>query len=82
MVAIDSILVKKPPEIPPEEYLKIFHSCNLFVTVEPCIMCAYALRQLGVEKVYYGCGNDRFGGNGTVLSLHSEYDLFFIVLMK
>ena len=41
--------------------------CELFVTVEPCIMCASALQQLGVRRVVFGCRNDRFGGCGTVL---------------
>lgn len=45
---------------------------DLYVTVEPCIMCASALRQYGIRTVYYGCGNDRFGGNGSVLSIHSD----------
>ena len=40
-------------------------------------MCASALRQYGIRTVYYGCGNDRFGGNGSVLSIHSEYDFFY-----
>ena len=44
----------------------------LYVTVEPCIMCAAAMRQVGIEKVIYGCGNDRFGGTGGVQSIHSE----------
>ncbi|CAK7900689.1 tRNA-specific adenosine deaminase subunit Tad2p [[Candida] anglica] len=43
---------------------------TLYVTVEPCIMCASALKQVGISTVVYGCGNDRFGGNGTVLSIH------------
>lgn len=40
-------------------------------------MCASALRQLGVPVCYYGCGNDRFGGCGSVLSVHKgpPYDL-------
>lgn len=46
--------------------------CTLYVTVEPCIMCASALRQLGVSSVVYGCGNDKFGGCGSVLSIHSD----------
>jgi len=46
---------------------------NWYVTVEPCIMCAAALRQLGIRRVYFGCGNDRFGGNGTVLALNSDH---------
>lgn len=44
----------------------------LYVTVEPCIMCASAMRQVGIEKVIYGCANDRFGGCGGVQSIHSE----------
>ncbi|CCK70927.1 tRNA(adenine34) deaminase KNAG_0F02630 [Huiozyma naganishii CBS 8797] len=48
-----------------------FSDLCVYVTVEPCVMCASALRQIGVSKVYFGCANDRFGGNGTVLSLNS-----------
>lgn len=52
-----------------------FSKLTLYVTVEPCIMCALFLRQLGIRKVYYGCGNDRFGGNGTVLRINSDRQL-------
>ncbi|RWS11402.1 initiation factor 4E-like protein [Dinothrombium tinctorium] len=44
----------------------------VFVTVEPCIMCARALRMLGVKKIYFGCANERFGGCGSVLSVHND----------
>ncbi|KAK4271003.1 hypothetical protein QN277_019762 [Acacia crassicarpa] len=47
-----------------------FSSCSLFVTCEPCIMCASALSILGIKEVYYGCANDKFGGCGSILSLH------------
>lgn len=43
----------------------------LYVTVEPCIMCAAALRLLSIPVVVYGCGNDRFGGCGSVLDVCS-----------
>lgn len=33
-------------------------------------MCASALRQLAIKEVYYGCGNDRFGGCGSVLGVN------------
>jgi tRNA-specific adenosine deaminase 2 len=49
-----------------------FQDTDLYVTVEPCIMCASALRQYGIRAVYYGCGNDRFGGTGSVLAIHSD----------
>lgn len=43
---------------------------ELFVTVEPCIMCAAALAKLRVKRVCFGCHNERFGGCGSVMALH------------
>ena len=33
-------------------------------------MCAYALNLSGIKHVVFGCENDKFGGNGSILSLH------------
>jgi len=62
-IAIDHILSSSAygPEILKE--------CDLYVTIEPCIMCASLLRQIGVRKVYFGGGNERFGGTGGVLNV-------------
>ncbi|KAL4074859.1 cytidine deaminase-like protein, partial [Scleroderma yunnanense] len=46
----------------------------LYVTVEPCIMCASALRQLGIKEVFYGCENDKFGGCGSVLGVNESLE--------
>ncbi len=46
---------------------------TLYVTVEPCIMCASALRQLGIKEVFYGCENERFGGCRGVISVNNGY---------
>ncbi|CAO3695763.1 unnamed protein product [Rhizopus stolonifer] len=35
-------------------------------------MCASALRQIGICHVYFGCGNGKFGGNGSVFNIHSD----------
>lgn len=43
--------------------------CSLYVTLEPCIMCAAVLRQRGVQRVVYGASNDRFGGCGSVFNV-------------
>lgn len=50
---------------------------TLYVTVEPCLMCSSALRQVGIKKVYYGCANDRFGGCGGVLAIHNNPKLIY-----
>lgn len=64
LVAINNILQRHP--------VSIFAETDLYVTVEPCIMCAAALRQLRIRAVYYGCANDRFGGTTGVLSVNAE----------
>lgn len=68
MVAIDQIL----EEHGRERALELLRSTDLYVTVEPCIMCAGALSLLGLRKSYYGCPNDKFGGCGSVLQVHAR----------
>eukprot|EP01083_Nonionella_stella_P115497 342532_1 len=51
--------------------------CCLYVTVEPCVMCASALKIFNIGAVFYGCCNHRFGGNGSVYSLNGAHVLGF-----
>ncbi|CAL1536170.1 unnamed protein product [Lymnaea stagnalis] len=48
---------------------EIFKFSTLYVTVEPCVMCAAALRQVEIPVVVYGCANERFGGCGSILDV-------------
>lgn len=48
----------------------VISECTLYVTVEPCVMCASLLRQLRIKKVYFGAVNDKFGGTGGVFRIH------------
>jgi tRNA(Arg) A34 adenosine deaminase TadA len=50
----------------------VITECTLYVTVEPCVMCASLLRQLGIKKVYFGAVNDKFGGTGGVFRIHKN----------
>ena len=50
-------------------FSKVCRDSVLFVTVEPCIMCASALDLLGLCTVVYGCSNYHFGGCGSLLEL-------------
>lgn len=69
-VAIDDLLSRRDKNRVPLHSPEILSECDLYVTVEPCIMCASLLRQLGVRKVYFGAGNEKFGGTGGVLNIH------------
>jgi tRNA(Arg) A34 adenosine deaminase TadA len=51
---------------------EVMKRCTVYVTCEPCIMCAAALAQVGLKRVVFGCRNDRFGGCGSILSLHQR----------
>ncbi|CAH0475393.1 unnamed protein product [Peronospora belbahrii] len=51
---------------------EVLAECSLYVTCEPCIMCAGALAHVFIKRVYYGCHNDRFGGCSSVLNLYER----------
>jgi len=64
MLCINEVLKKQNANYDAE---KVFEDAVLYVTVEPCIMCGYALNLMKIKKVYFGCWNDRFGGNGSII---------------
>jgi tRNA-specific adenosine deaminase 2 len=55
-----------------EQPANVFEESTLYVSCEPCIMCAAAIAKLKIKQVYFGCHNDRFGGNGSILSVHND----------
>ncbi|KAH0859744.1 hypothetical protein HID58_088005 [Brassica napus] len=73
MEAIDELIGQwQKDRLSPSQVAEKFSKCVLYVTCEPCIMCASTLSFLGIKEVYYACGNDKFGGCGSVLLLHLE----------
>ncbi|GIV34275.1 MAG: tRNA-specific adenosine deaminase [Chitinophagales bacterium] len=40
---------------------KYLEECTLFVTIEPCLMCATALYWSHIPTIYYGASDNRFG---------------------
>lgn len=40
---------------------KYLAECTLYVTVEPCVMCAGALGWAQVRRIVYGCGDEKRG---------------------
>lgn len=45
--------------------------CSLFVTLEPCLMCAGAIKQSRIKSIYYGAKDIKYG-------CESKYGLFSI----
>lgn len=48
------------------------HKARLYVTLEPCPMCAGGILNARVAEVYYGAGDDKAGACGSVLNLFEE----------
>ena len=46
--------------------------CELYVTLEPCPMCAGAILNARIPRVYYGARDEAFGACGGVLNLFLE----------
>ena len=46
--------------------------CTLYVTLEPCVMCAGAMVNARISKVVFGAYDKRFGCCGTIYNLASD----------
>ena len=46
--------------------------CTMYVTLEPCPMCAGAIVQARIPKVVIGCMNPKAGCAGSVLNMFQE----------
>lgn len=47
--------------------------CEMYVTLEPCSMCAGALINARIKKVYIGANDEKTGAAGSVLDLFEDY---------
>ena len=46
--------------------------CDLFVTLEPCIMCSGAIINSRIRNVYFGAYDQKFGGCSSLYNLCSS----------
>ena len=48
---------------------KWLHDCTLYVTIEPCAMCAGALVLSRIKKIYFGAFDPKAGACGSICNL-------------
>lgn len=46
--------------------------CDLYVTLEPCVMCAGAIMHARIRRVFYGARDPKTGACGSVVDLFAE----------
>jgi tRNA(adenine34) deaminase len=49
--------------------------CTLYVTLEPCVMCAGALWQARIGRVVFGAADPKGGALGSLYQVHSDHRL-------
>ena len=47
--------------------------CEMYVTLEPCSMCAGAIINSRIKKIYIGTMDEKTGAAGSVLNLFEDY---------
>ena len=47
--------------------------CEMYVTLEPCSMCAGAIINSRIKKIYIGTSDEKTGAVGSVFNLFTEY---------
>ena len=48
------------------------HKADLFVTLEPCVMCAGACVNARINRIYYGAHDQRYGALGGFIDLYAN----------
>ncbi|MGZ8254207.1 MAG: nucleoside deaminase, partial [Burkholderiaceae bacterium] len=49
--------------------------CELYVTLEPCAMCAGAMQHARIKRVVFGANDPKTGACGSVVDLFAEAKL-------
>ena len=47
--------------------------CDMYVTLEPCVMCSGAILQARIERLYIGAMDPKGGAAGSTLNLFEDY---------
>lgn len=55
------------------------NECEMYVTLEPCSMCAGAIINARIKKVYIGTLDEKTGAVGSVLNLFKDYTFNHVV---
>lgn len=63
------LCIKKACKKVGDWYLK---DCEMYVTLEPCVMCAGAIMHSRIEKVYYGARDEKRGALGGLFNLMDQ----------
>jgi tRNA(adenine34) deaminase len=50
----------------------ILDECDIYVTLEPCLMCAGAMLQARIKRLIYATSEPKFGSCGSIINVLSD----------
>ena len=55
---------------------KFLHNTSLFVTLEPCAMCAAAISEVRIDRIYFGAYDEKKGSLDSVMKIYKSNNIF------
>ena len=55
---------------------KYLDETTLFVTLEPCAMCAAAISEVRIDKIYFGAYDEKKGSLESIMKIYNEKHYF------
>ena len=55
---------------------KFLNQTSLFVTLEPCAMCAAAISEVHIEKIYFGAYDEKKGSLDSIMKIYNKKNYF------
>ena len=56
--------------------LKYLENMTLFVTLEPCTMCAAAISEVHISRIYFGAYDEKKGSLDSIMKLYNTKNYF------
>jgi len=50
--------------------------CCMYVTLEPCPMCAWAIREARIKRLYFGAYDKNYGAAGSFMNLLNSIEVY------
>ena len=55
---------------------KLLNNTTLFVTLEPCAMCAAAISEVRIDKIYFGAYDEKKGSLESIMKIYNKRHYF------
>ena len=55
---------------------KFLNNTSLFITLEPCAMCAAAISEVRIDKVYFGAYDEKKGSLESIMKIYNSKNIF------